>query len=69
MKQSAGKLATLGDIYEAAPYGYVLPKAETDFAQAITEALKEMSSEGSYQAALQKWGVDQGAISDFAVNP
>jgi polar amino acid transport system substrate-binding protein len=69
VKQSAGKLATLGDIYEAAPYGYVLPKAETDFAQAITEALKEMSSEGSYQAALQKWGVDQGAISEFAVNP
>jgi len=69
VKQSAGKLATLGAIYEAAPYGYVLPKAETDFATAITEALKEMRTEGSYQAALQKWGVDQGAISDFAVNP
>ena len=27
VKQSGGKLATLGDIYEAAPYGYVLPKA------------------------------------------
>ena len=69
VKQSGGKLATLGDIYEAAPYGYVLPKAETDFADAVTEALKEMNTEGSYQAALKKWGVDQGAISDFAVNP
>jgi polar amino acid transport system substrate-binding protein len=69
VKQSAGKLATLGDIYEAAPYGYVLPKAETDFASAITEALKEVSTEGGYQAALQKWGVEQGAVTDFAVNP
>jgi polar amino acid transport system substrate-binding protein len=69
VKQSGGKLATLGDIYEAAPYGYVLPKAETDFAGAITEALKEVSTEGGYQAALQKWGVQQGAITDFAVNP
>ena len=69
VKQSGGKLATLGDIYEAAPYGYVLPKAETEFADAIVEALKEISTEGSYQAALEKWGVSQGAISDFAVNP
>ena len=44
VKQSAGKLDTLGDIYEAAPYGYVLPKAETEFADAIAEALKEIKS-------------------------
>ncbi len=69
VKQSGGKLATLGDIYEAAPYGYVLPKAETEFADAIVEALNEIKTEGSYQAALEKWGVSQGAISDFAVNP
>lgn len=69
VKQSAGKLATLGDIYEAAPYGYVLPKAETDFADAIVQALKEINTEGSYKAALEKWGVTQGAISNFAVNP
>ena len=32
VKQSGGKLATLGEVYEAAPYGYVVPKAETEFA-------------------------------------
>jgi polar amino acid transport system substrate-binding protein len=69
VKQSAGKLATLGDIYEAAPYGYVLPKADTEFADAIVSALKEINTEGSYKAALEKWGVTQGAITDFAVNP
>jgi len=69
VKQSGGKLAPLGDIYEAAPYGYVVPKDETDFAQAIVEALKEIEKDGAYKAALEKWGVEQGAISDFAVNP
>jgi len=69
VKQSGGKLATLGDVYEAAPYGYVLPKEETDFANAIVESLKEVKTDGAYSAALQKWGVQQGAISDFAVNP
>jgi polar amino acid transport system substrate-binding protein len=69
IKQSGGKLEALGDIYEAAPYGYVLPKDETDFAQAIVEALKEIKTDGAYNAALKKWGVEQGAIDDFAVNP
>ena len=69
VKQSGGKLEALGDIYDAAPYGYVLPKGETEFAEAIVEALKQLEQEGAYKAALEKWGVEQGAISDFAVNP
>jgi polar amino acid transport system substrate-binding protein len=69
VKQSGGKLEALGDIYDAAPYGYVLPKGETEFGQAIVDALKQLEQEGAYKAALEKWGVEQGAISDFAVNP
>jgi polar amino acid transport system substrate-binding protein len=69
VKQSGGKLEPLGDIYDAAPYGYVLPKGETEFAEAIVEALKQLEAEGAYKAALEKWGVEGGAISDFAVNP
>ena len=69
VKQAGGKLETLGEIYEAAPYGYVLPKAETEFAEAIVGALKAIEADGAYKAALEKWGVEQGAISDFAVNP
>jgi polar amino acid transport system substrate-binding protein len=67
--QTGGKLEALGDIYDAAPYGYVLPKGETEFAQAIVEALKQLEKEGAYKGALEKWGVQQGAISDFTVNP
>ncbi len=68
-KQTGGKLETVGDIYEAAPYGAVVPKDQTEFAQAIVEALNQMNADGSYKAALEKWGVEQGAITDFAVNP
>lgn len=69
VKQSAGKLETLGDIYEAAPYGYVVPKEETAFADALAAALAAVEADGSYEAALGKWGVEQGAVTDFAVNP
>jgi polar amino acid transport system substrate-binding protein len=69
VKQSGGKVEALGDIYEAAPYGYVLPKGETEFGQAIVEALKQLDQEGAYKAVLEKWGLEQGAITDFALNP
>jgi polar amino acid transport system substrate-binding protein len=69
VKQTNGKLETLGDVYDAAPYGYVLPKAQTEFAQAIADALKAIIADGSYQKTLAKWGVEKGAIATPAVNP
>jgi len=69
VKQSNGALELLGDIYDAAPYGYVVPKSETDFATAITEALKALKTDGTYDEVLKKWGVEQGGIDNFAVNP
>jgi polar amino acid transport system substrate-binding protein len=59
----------LGDIYDSAPYGYVIKKDQTDFAQAIQGAVKDLISSGDYQKVLQKWGVEQGAITDPTVNP
>ena len=69
VKQTGGQLEALGQVYDAAPYGYVLPKAETEFAQAIVDALKALDTSGDYKKALSTWGNDTGAISDFAVNP
>lgn len=69
VKQSGGKLELLGDVYDSAPYGYTIPKDQTEFAQAIADALTQLEKDGGYQAALAKWGVEGGAITDFAVNP
>jgi polar amino acid transport system substrate-binding protein len=69
VKQTNGQLATLGQIYDAAPYGYVIAKAQTDFAQAIADAVKALISEGVYKKVLDKWGVAAGAIDAPALNP
>ena len=69
VKQSKGVLELSGAIYDSAPYGYVVPKSETAFANAIAQALKALKNDGTYDSVLTKWGVQQGAISDFAVNP
>ena len=69
VKQTGGQLEALGQVYDAAPYGFVIPKTETDFAQAIVDALKALDASGDYKKALSTWGNDTGAISNFAVNP
>jgi len=69
VKQAKGKLEAAGEIYDAAPYGYVVAKDQKDFADAIVEALKANDTSGSYKKALANWGTEDGAISDFAVNP
>lgn len=69
VKQSGGKIEAVGDIYDAAPYGYVVPKDQAGLADAIVAALKSLDADGDYKKVLEQWGVDAGAITDFAVNP
>ncbi|MGL5856914.1 MAG: ABC transporter substrate-binding protein [Angustibacter sp.] len=69
VKLSSGALELVGEVYDAAPYGYVLPSDQGDFATAITEALKALQADGTYTQVLEKWGVQEGGITDFAVNP
>ncbi|OLE21090.1 MAG: ABC transporter substrate-binding protein [Actinobacteria bacterium 13_1_20CM_3_71_11] len=69
VKQTNGQLALVGQIYDSAPYGYVLPKDQSDFGDAIASAVKALIADGSYQKILDKWGVTAGAITSPAVNP
>jgi polar amino acid transport system substrate-binding protein len=69
VKQTNGQLELLGDIYDAAPYGYVVNKDQADFAEALAGAVAALVADGRYQQILTKWGVDAGAIDNPAVNP
>jgi polar amino acid transport system substrate-binding protein len=69
VKQTNGQMALAGDIYDSAPYGYVLPKDQTDFADAIAGSVQALIADGTYKSILAKWGVDAGAITTPAVNP
>ncbi len=69
VKQTAGKLELLGSIYDSAPYGYVIPKDQTGFADAVSAAVTALIKDGTYATILKKWGVEQGAVTSSAVNP
>jgi polar amino acid transport system substrate-binding protein len=67
--QSSGALELLDKMYEAAPYGYVIAKTQTPFAEAVRDATKAVIADGSYKTVLDKWKVADGAITDPAINP
>jgi polar amino acid transport system substrate-binding protein len=69
VQQTSGQLELLGDIYDSAPYGYVVSKEQAGFADALVAALEAIIEDGSYEAALAEWGVEGGGITDPAVNP
>jgi len=69
VKQTGGQLALIGDIYDSAPYGYVVGKTQTGFADAISGAVQALIADGTYKQILDKWGVSAGSITAPAVNP
>jgi polar amino acid transport system substrate-binding protein len=69
VQQTNGQLELLGDVYDSAPYGYVVAKDQTEFAQALADALTSLIDDGSYGEVLATWGVESGAIDNPTVNP
>ncbi|GAB7190401.1 ABC transporter substrate-binding protein [Kineococcus sp. NUM-3379] len=69
VQQTQGQLEAVGEIYDSAPYGVVVPKEQTQTAEAIAQALQAIAEDGTYEQVLAKWGNEGGAIDDFAVNP
>ena len=64
-----GKLEQVGDIYDSAPYGIIVPKGQTEYAKAIQGAVDGIIKDGTYKAILDKWNVANGAITASEINP
>jgi polar amino acid transport system substrate-binding protein len=69
IKQTNGKLEQVGDVYDSAPYGIVVPKGQGDYAKAVQAGIQKLIDSGVYQSILTKWGVQAGAVKTAAVNP
>ncbi len=67
VKKAPG-LALVGDIYDAAPYGYVVKK-DSPLGQVYADALKAVIADGTYTRILENWGVQAGGITDPTVDP
>jgi polar amino acid transport system substrate-binding protein len=67
VKQSNGQFELTGEPYNTAPYGIAIPKGN-GMAQPVLDALKELMANGTYDAILEKWGIQEGAITNPVIN-
>jgi polar amino acid transport system substrate-binding protein len=67
IKQSGGQFKLVGTTYAFAPYGLAIPKT-SGMAKPILAALKELIANGKYKAILEKWGIQDGAITEPQLN-
>jgi polar amino acid transport system substrate-binding protein len=67
IKQSNGGFKLIGKTYGFAPYGLAIPKT-TGMTQPIYAALKVLIENGKYKQILEKWGLEEGAITAPTIN-
>ena len=67
VQRSDGRFKLVGKPFGTAPYGIAVPKG-SGLAKPLLQAVKAIMRDGSYDAALTKWGVQVGAIDDPAIN-
>lgn len=67
VKQSNGAFELDGEPYGTAPYGIALPK-DSGLAEPVQAAVRALIEDGTYRRILAQWGVEQGAITDPAIN-
>jgi polar amino acid transport system substrate-binding protein len=67
VKKSDGQFKVTGRPYGEAPYGIAIAKG-SGLVKPIQAALKVLMKDGTYKKILDRWGVQQGAISTPQVN-
>ncbi len=68
VKQTGGRLQTIGQIYGAAPYGYAIGKNSGSMKEAVLGSVKALIADGTYKKILEKWGVQDGTITNPMIN-
>jgi len=54
--------------YESQPFGIVFAKGSTELQKAVQQALEALLKDGDYLEALEKYGLESGAVDAFPVN-
>lgn len=62
---NTGRLATVGQPYDVAPYGWAV--ADDQLGQALLEGLTALVESGEYTDILESWNVEDGALAPDAI--
>lgn len=61
------QLETVGDVFDAAPYGFVTAKGG-DMTAAVQAALQSLIDDGTYLQILTAAGIESGALDEATIN-
>ncbi|WP_231371373.1 ABC transporter substrate-binding protein [Bifidobacterium sp. AGR2158] len=67
--QTGGQLEKLGEDVGVTKQGVVVKKGDKQMAEAVQKAMQKLMDDGTYQAILEEWGVQGGAIDKAEINP
>lgn len=67
VERSDGELELVGDMFDAAPYGFAVPKG-SDLGPAMALAMQHLIDTGDYQRILDQWNVDTGLLDHALLN-
>lgn len=62
-----GELELVGEMFDAAPYGFAVQK-ESGVAEAVQEALQALMDDGTYLDILTRAGFENGALTEATIN-
>lgn len=62
-----GQLQLVGDLFDAAPYGFAVQK-DSGMAKAVQDALQKLMDDGTYLDILKKAGIESGALTEATIN-
>lgn len=58
----------VGEQIDAGPYGIGVRKDDTELREALVAALEAIIADGTYTEILEKWDVEQGAVTEVEVS-
>lgn len=67
IKKTQGQLEAVGPVYDAAPYGFPVPKGSS-LAAAVRAAVQFLMDNGDYAQISEHWGVQDGMIQTSVIN-
>lgn len=62
-----GSLQLVGELFDAAPYGFAVQK-DSGMADAVRDALQKLMDNGTYLDILTKAGIESGALTEATIN-
>lgn len=67
VNRSDGELELIGEMFDAAPYGFAVPK-DSPLGPAMAAAMQHLIDTGDYQRILSQWGVETGLLEQAQIN-